>query len=177
MKKKVLTLILTTVFLAAGCGNENTHVKDNENPTTTITENTNQEMKEEQNISPSEDILEKLDDYLASIKEESDTIKTSLENASTQIDMNMNASELYKLWDEALNYLWGELKVSLPEEEFAKLKDEQLIWIKNKEQTMEDAGKEVARGSMYPLVVNGTGAQLTEERVYELYDVLKEMKK
>ena len=175
MKNRVAMLILTTIFLAAGCGNEDTHVKN--------TEKTNQEMKEEQNVSPNEDILEnedilkKFEDYMSSIKEESDTIKTSLKNASTQIDMNMNASELYKLWDEALNYLWGELKVSLPEEEFGKLKDEQNTWIRQKEQAMEDAGKEFTGGSMYPLVVNEKGASLTEERVYELYDVLKEVKK
>ena len=115
-----------------------------------------------------------LDDYMASLKEQSDSIKTYLENeATTQQDMNEKSQELYKLWDDALNYLWGELKNKLPEDEFAKLLDEQRAWVTDKEAAVEEAGKEVEGGSMYPLVVNSEGAKLTEERVYELYEQLK----
>jgi uncharacterized protein YecT (DUF1311 family) len=109
------------------------------------------------------------------VEEQSDIIKNSLENDSlTQTDMNIKSQELYELWDEALNYLWGKLKNSLTEEEFAKLKDKQRIWIAGKEKAVEEAGKEFKGGTIYSLVVNGEAARITEERVYELYELLKE---
>ena len=60
------------------------------------------------------------------------------------------------------------------EEEFEKLQAEQRIWIEEKEKTIEEAGKEVKGGSIYSLVVNSEAAKITEERVYELYELLKE---
>ena len=87
--------------------------------------------------------------------------------------MNLKSQELYELWDGALNYLWGELKDSLPEEDFSKLLDEQRIWIVEKEKSVEEAGKEVEGGSIYSMVVNMEAAKITEERVYELYELLK----
>ena len=127
----------------------------------------------EQNVPSREDILDSLNDYLASIKEQADAINTSFENdILTQQEMNIKAEELYKLWDDALNHVWGVLKNSLPEDEFAQLLDGQRTWIDAKEKAVEEAGKEVEGGSMYLLVVNSEAARLTEERVYELYDMI-----
>ena len=39
---------------------------------------------------------------------------------------------------------------------------------------MEEAGKEVEGGSMYPLITNTKAAEITEERVYEFYELLKQ---
>ena len=114
------------------------------------------------------------DDYMASITKQSDILKTSLEQEIlTQQDMNLKSEELYELWDDALNYLWGKLKESLPEDEFSKLLDEQRIWISEKEKNVEEAGRDVEGGSMYSLVVNMEAAKITEERVYELYQLFK----
>ena len=122
-----------------------------------------------------EDVKMNLDDYMTDVQEQSDVIKNSLENdALTQTDMNIKSQELYELWDEALNYLWGKMKNSLSEEEFTKLKDKQRIWITEKEKAIEEAGKEFEGGSIYSLVVNGEAARITEERVYELYERLEE---
>ena len=41
---------------------------------------------------------------------------------------------------------------------------------------MKEAGKEFEGGSIYPLIINEEGARLTEERVYELYELLKNAK-
>jgi uncharacterized protein YecT (DUF1311 family) len=118
--------------------------------------------------------MEELDDYIMNIKEQSDAITTSLENdILTQTDMNLKSQELYKLWDDALNFLWGKLERYLSEEEFLKLRDEQRIWIEEKEKSVEEAGKDFEGGSMYPLVVNTENAEITEERVYELYELFK----
>jgi uncharacterized protein YecT (DUF1311 family) len=126
-----------------------------------------------QNVPSREEIKDSLNAYITSIKEQADAINASLENdILNQQEMNMKAEELYKLWDGALNHVWGVLKDNLSEDEFAQLLDGQRIWIDAKEKAVEEAGKEVEGGSMYPLVVNSEAARLTEERVYELYDVI-----
>ena len=86
--------------------------------------------------------------------------------------MNIKSQELYDLWDGALNDLWDKLQYNLSEEEFSKLLDEQRTWIAEKEKFVEEAGKEVEGGSLYSLVVNMEAAKITEERVYELYELL-----
>lgn len=115
-----------------------------------------------------------LEDYMANTKLWSDMRKDSLENeALTQTEMNIKSQELYAIWDGALNDLWSEVKMTVSEEEFEQLLEEQRLWIAEKERAVEEAGKEVEGGSMYSLVVNMKAAELTEERVYELYELLR----
>jgi len=167
--KKGLILILAVTCLLSGCTKE-----ENKLPQTPpVTEEEHMENNEEDDTIQDDDI-EGLDEYMASVKEQSDAIKHFLENdAMTQIDMNEKSGELYKLWDDALNHVWGELKAGFPEEEFEELLDEQRVWIEDKEKRVEEAGKEVEGGSIYALIVNSEAASITEERVYELYELLK----
>jgi len=145
MKKSILILIFVITLFISACEN-----KDIQSP----------------------DIYE----YIISIEEQSKSIKSFLEHdALTQTDMNMKSQELYELWDNALNFLWDELKVNLSQEDFEKLLDEQRIWIAEKEKMIQEAGNEVKGGSIYLLVVNSEAAQITEERVYELYEILKKL--
>ena len=112
--------------------------------------------------------------YLTSVQEESNSIKYYLEfEAMSQGDMNSKSLELYELWDGALNYLWGELKIALSETEYEPLLAEQRTWIADKEAAIAEAGQEVEGGSLYPLVINSVGAQWTEERVWQLYALLQ----
>lgn len=114
-------------------------------------------------------------DYMADVEEQSSELSDFLTNeAETQFDMNMKSKELCELWEDALNRLWSELEDSLPEGAFEKLQDEQRDWLKEKEHAVEEAGKEVEGGSLYPLIVNCEAARITEERVYELYELLKQ---
>ena len=53
-----------------------------------------------------------------------------------------------------------------------RLEAEQLEWTSEKDAAVEATAKDYEGGSMYPLVVNTTAARLTEERVYELLDIL-----
>lgn len=130
-------------------------------------------VKEENGFS-SYDISGRIADMMAATEEWALTIRASLENDPlTQADLNMKSMELYQTWDSALNTLWAELKEQLPEEEFAVLLEEQRAWISEKEQAIEEAGKEVEGGSVYSLVVNMKAAEITEERVYELFELLK----
>lgn len=166
MKKIGLMLVLGIAIFVVGCGNED---KKAPHESQTVEEsNTAMDTETEQNDNSN------YDDYMTSVVERSDNIKASLEqDALTQTDLNLKSQELYELWDGALNYLWSELKESLPEEEFSTLLDAQRIWIAEKEKSVEEAGKEVEGGSMHPLVVNMEAARITEERVYELYELLK----
>ena len=95
-----------------------------------------------------------------------------LETHYTQADMNTASQDRYLLWDSVLNNLWAVLKQVLPEGTMTRLTKEELAWIREKEAAVEAAGAEVEGGSIYPTVVNGTAAQLTRERVYELLEYL-----
>ena len=62
---------------------------------------------------------------------------------------------------------------TLTKEELFTLTENQQEWAAVKDKLVEEAGAEVQGGSMYPLVVNSEAARLTEERVYDLYGLLK----
>ena len=195
MKKILFLLFLTIAVCVSGCGKEdvdapqepqNTEDTNKENTDqvdteadqdTEVNQNTEAEDNTEaaQNVPSKEEIQDSLNAYITSIKEQADAINVSLENdILNQQEMNMKAEELYKLWDDALNHVWGVLKDNLSEDEFAQLLDGQRTWIDAKEKAVEEAGKEVEGGSMYPLVVNSEAARLTEERVYELRDMMEQ---
>lgn len=115
-----------------------------------------------------------LDDYLASVREQSDAIQASLENDPlTQTELNQKSQELRELWEAALNTLLNEAKKALSEAEMDALTAEQTAWLEAMEKTVQAAGKEFEGGSIYALVVNSEAAALTEARVYELYEKLK----
>lgn len=130
--------------------------------------------EKEQTGFSSYEILNVIDEMMKNAKAASDVIKTSLENdILTQLEMNEKSSALYEVWDDALNALWAELKNTLPKNEFETLLNEQRAWISEKEKAVEEAGAEVSGGSMEPLVRNMKAAELTEKRVYELYEMLE----
>lgn len=164
MKKIVLVLMLALVILtagfAAGCLNEAPDANVNQENAVT-----------EQNNAVSN---EAIDEYLASVKAQSDAINTSFENDPlTQTEMNLKSMELAELWDGALNYMIDALKTRLSEDEFSKLQDDQLTWIAERDKAIAEAGAEFEGGSFYSFIVNTEAASITEERVLELYEMLK----
>lgn len=201
MKKSILLWLLAVAILAAGCAGPENDAQQTTASTTgatvqtttaatiaetqaetettaatepiAATETTSPEETQAQQTEPAA-TNDELDDYMASLKAQSADIKAALEQAQSQSEMNQKAQELYVLWDDALNDLWGKLRDSLPEDEFDKLLDEQLQWIEDKENAVEEAGREYENGSLYPLVTNSEAADITEQRVYELYELLKQ---
>ena len=120
------------------------------------------------------DISGRIDDMMDATKEWDLTVRASLEHDDlNQAEMNIKAQELYEIWDAALNTLWTELNDEFSEDEFAKLLEEQRAWIGEKERAVEEAGKEYEGGSIYGLIVYTKAADITEKRVYELYELLK----
>lgn len=182
MRKILCMMLLAIAVLASGCGSEGTKTpqesqktEDEKKDENTVAENTEQGNEgTEQSLVSDDDASDRLSEYMASVKEQSDILKDSLENDElTQDEMNRKSQELYELWDGALNYLWDELKDRLSEDEFAKQLDEQRVWIAEKENEVKEAGKEVEGGSIYALTTNVAAAKITEERVYELYGQLE----
>lgn len=173
MKKRILILTLAMVFLTTGCAKEDGNASQGISTEDTKSENT----ETEKNDLESDMLTSKWEEYMISVKEQSDAIRNSLETDDTlsQADMNVKSEELYELWDKALNDLWSALKANLSEEEFAKLLTQQRAWIAEKEEKIKEAGKEVEGGSLYPTVIYGEGAKLTEARIYELYEILKKI--
>ena len=115
-----------------------------------------------------------LAEYMASVETQSAALKALLEKDElTQTEMNQKSGELRALWDAAMNRMLEEAKKALPAAEMEKLTTEQEAWVASTEKAVEAAGKEFEGGSMHALVVNMEAANLTQARVYAIYELLK----
>ena len=192
MKKYVLIWMLVAAILTTGCAAgkpDETQATPSTDATTETTAETTTETTAEttaettvdatapEDTEPdqTEPATDELDAYLASIEEQSDSLKSSLhQDDLNQSQLNQISQDLYNLWDGALNDLWGKLQDCLPDDEFDRLLDEQLQWIDDKEAAVEEAGKAYEGGSIYPMITNQKAASITEDRFYELFDLLKQ---
>ena len=100
-------------------------------------------------------------------------LEAQLQNAQTQLDMNMLSGDLYKVWDTTLNTVWNLLRQELDGETMQQLTAQQLAWIEEKEAAMTAAGAAYEGGSIHAMVVNTEAAEWTQQRVYELAAYLK----
>lgn len=100
-------------------------------------------------------------------------VEAELENAMTQMDMNLLSGDLYRVWDTALNTVWQQLKRELDADVMAQLTDEQLTWITDKEAAAAVAGAAYEGGSMQGMVISLEAAELTKQRVYVLAEYLE----
>ncbi len=116
--------------------------------------------------------IDSLRDSIAAAEERERQLEAE---AVDQTSMNIAASTKYEMWDGLLNRIWQQLMHRLPEEDKRLLTNEELVWIKDKEQAMEEAGKEVEGGSLYPAVYYGTGSSWTKERVRVLMGILEDI--
>ncbi|MDO5156455.1 MAG: lysozyme inhibitor LprI family protein [Eubacteriales bacterium] len=117
-----------------------------------------------------------------SLQEEIDAVEAKsveYEKANWDIpqqEMNSKSNEWYMLWDDELNALWSRLGKTLSEDKMTALQEEQIAWVKRKEQNVCAAGLEAYGGSMQPLLENSTAMTMTRARVYELAKILAEAK-
>ncbi len=116
--------------------------------------------------------IDSLRDSIAAAEERERQLEAE---AADQTSMNIAASTKYEMWDSILNRIWQQLMNRLGEEEKRLLTNEELAWIKDKEQAMADAGKEVEGGTLYPTVYYGTAAAWTKERVQVLMGILEDI--
>ena len=116
-----------------------------------------------------------IDDELKAIEVQDKELNIRIENEMlTQQELNEITMELYTLWDDKLNDIWARIKDKLDSESMNKLKEEERKWIAYKEKEVEKAGAEFEGGTARPMVENGTAAELTKARVYELAKYLRD---
>ncbi|WP_342478040.1 lysozyme inhibitor LprI family protein [Paenibacillus sp. FSL H7-0350] len=109
------------------------------------------------------DKLDKIEEGLSDLK--------SLSDSGVMTDMKAAASKEHERWDKALNEIYQTLKEQLPEAEMAKLKEEQLSWIKERDKTAEEAAAKYKGGTMEGLEYAATLASVTKERCYKLVEL------
>ena len=118
--------------------------------------------------------VSQLEDKLKNIQERSEILKNKLDHEDmSQMEMNQISGDLYTLWDDFLNEVWKNIQNKLPQAKMQELTNEQLEWIRVKEEKIAAEGKQYEGGSIRPLVENRLAAQLTEDRVYKLLEYLK----
>lgn len=105
---------------------------------------------------------------LSNAEEREKEITEKQKAADTQMDMNIAAAELYQMWDDTLNRVWGLLEANLSETDMEVLRKEEREWIAFKDAEVQAAGQECGGGSIQPSVEAATAADLTKTRVYEL---------
>lgn len=170
--KKALTIILIgSLFVCSACGNKDnmSEVKEENEQTETVKDKEDANAEDANTSYDAEAFFAKFPD----IEKQSDELKNSIDNDDmSQTDYNLKTGELYELWDNALNELWGILNNTLSSDELAKITEEQQTWISDKEKQVKDAGAEAEGGSMQPMLENMKAADLTEGRVRELIKLL-----
>ena len=182
--KKIITLffvVVLTVLSLCGCGKKEvkktTGVTASEKTVVTSVTEENESINAEEKTTKSHsssDINESMKNEYESVKAEAKKIEDELDNGVlSQQDMNQKANELYTKWDNLLNKQWGDLKNILTNDEWNKLKKEQVKWVAQKEKSIDKAGSEFAGGTMEPQIIATTGAKITRERVEELMKYFK----
>lgn len=180
MKKRML-LILVVAMMLFGCGSVEEETTESPVQSETVEEETKtpeivieSEDTEDEDVQETEKDIPDVQKMLEDAEAEAAVLEKKLqEDASlTQADMNELSYDIYMVWDDVLNEMWGILKDTQDEETMNDILIEQREWIGYKEAEAKNAGAEFAGGSMEALAVNQKAAELTHIRVYELAEYL-----
>ncbi len=166
---RLLTVCSGLLLAMSGCVSWNNGISSVE--TESVAQN---ETKSEETPSVEIMVEEKSDivSELEHIEESAAKLEQRLQHATTQFDMTEASGDIYKLWDNELNDLWGRLKSTLNEEELSALIEEENKWIASRDADVKENAAEYEGGSMYSMVVTSRASVLTRYRVYELADYL-----
>ena len=191
MMKKIILMLIMSMFLF-GCGSSEEKTPENNEPVEDLVIESQEEETEEVEEQEETEVKEQKEEKTEEVEEQQSVDKSAVEKlladaekeaaalekklaedaSLSQADMNKLSNEIYVVWDDVLNELWGILKDTQDEDTMNDLLKEQREWIDMKETEAEKAGEEFAGGSMQALVVNQKAAELTKVRVYELADYL-----
>ena len=125
----------------------------------TLAETSNEENEEKKSYK--EEYLKKLDSL-------DEYLKTSVNEGITTIEMKKAENTRYKSWDDMLNEIYNLLKTQLTEEEMKKLQEEEIEWIKYRDETAENESKEFEGGTLQPIAYISSLTETTKNRCYEL---------
>ncbi|WP_379145855.1 lysozyme inhibitor LprI family protein [Paenibacillus sp. sgz500992] len=174
MRKTMILTLLTCSLVFAGCSNNADSKVNSAEPdqtaqqtvTATSPETSPAIGQEPAAGSMKQDYLKKLDKI-----EEGLTDLQALSDEGTTASMIEAADKEYGRWDAALNEIYQVLKQQLPKDEMAKLKEKQLKWITERDETAAKAAAEFEGGTMEPLEYAATQSGVTKERCYELVEL------
>ena len=181
MKKSIEIIILVLALSLIGCQGGITQSGSAEPSKTAIDdsskaqEEVNKNAQEKSNIktdqsnnklneeSKKQEYIKKLDNIELGFKDFDKTEKTTK-------DMRDHANERYKQWDAALNEIYGVLKTQLSASDMKNLQNEEIQWIKKRDDKAKEDSAEAKGGTIEPVLYAGSLAQSTKERCYELVD-------
>ena len=116
--------------------------------------------------------LLKKDRFLEDAKEIEEYADNYLMPAESQSSINSESTVVFQKWDKLLNEVYQYLKTILPENKFEQLHQDELEWIAEKENAIDEAGAEWAGGTGEIMARNMTAIQYTEERCYYLISLI-----
>lgn len=114
--------------------------------------------------------LDDYSEYLNSI-EENYRIKWAQTDKSQLTLVKKIADSEYEVWDTELNYVYGLLKDVMDEDEFEKLKEEEIAWISSKEAHAKNSAAGYT-GNTYNYMYTNALTDTTRDRTYYLLDLL-----
>ena len=185
----MICILGTCSLLLVGCSNGLSEKESETNKGETVVNPSGEiENGDESNKEQGSDSSEKIENEIDSSDDNSNTSSTKqiyLEKLN-KLDEDLNkslkekydsgitlqmveaGSEEYSQWDNILNEIYSELKQQLTEKEMDKLTEEELNWIKIRDEKSEAAANEFKGGTMEPLNKVMSLITSTKERCYEL---------
>ncbi len=180
---KVIIAIGAVALLSVGCISTNNNDQIIKNDTIDNEENIdkadNQEVSEKKTDSESQTDIENeghsnnndKEIYLSklnTIEEELDKELKEKYDTGVTLEMLEASNRELEVWDEMLNEIYSKLKTNLSDEDFNKLKEEELNWINIRDEKSESAAKEFEGGSFERVNRISSLVVSTKERCYEL---------
>lgn len=89
-----------------------------------------------------------------------------------QQQLNLKSGEVFDKWDKLLNEVYQYLKQTMPANEFKKLEQDEIAWIKEKEAAMEKERAAWQGGSGASYAVNSVATRYTKDRCYYLISLI-----
>ena len=182
MKKTIIIILLALALGLTGCAN-NTKKSVNNQTTATNKSNAaeqttsnNQEKSNTNNQSSSNtqsnnfNQQSKKQEYKAKLDNIELEFKGFNDASATTNDMYQEACKEYKQWDDALNEIYGVLKVQLSASDMKELQSEEIRWIKDRDAKAKKDASEMAGGTMEKVLYQGSLAKSTKDRCYVLVD-------
>lgn len=115
----------------------------------------------------------KRDNFLSRAQAIEQYSATYFETAASQADLNHESGIVFQKWDELLNDVYQYLKTTLSPDEFSKLQQEEIAWVKEKEAAMESTGALWEGGSGQVMAENSVGIEYTSKRCYYLITLIQ----
>lgn len=95
------------------------------------------------------------------------------EQETNHADQANFSQKLFEVWDNALNGVWGELAKNAPQDALNRVISEEIAWIQYKDSEIQKAGQQQTDEILARTAANNKAAEITRERVYELYAIIQ----